>query len=308
MPPRVRTGSPRRRRSSNTRESPGSCSPSSTARPRAASCSPCRRRRASRSSSSARARASATSPVSPRTSSCRACSTDTRYTACGPTSVVSSDDGCSRVDPRPPRREHGQRGGNASRAQRRRSGRRAAARRRRAAHRDRNAPGRSARAVAALCSPYLRAVDTASIAVSDQRMPLPPHADERLRDRELGILDTYTHRGVVSHYPQEDARRTRLGKFYYRPPGGESWADVALRLRSLLADLDRDFDGARLLIVAHDAIIMNLRYVCEGLTERHLLELAGDEPVVNGAVTVLERPSGEGVWSLGVHNSVEHLS
>jgi broad specificity phosphatase PhoE len=161
---------------------------------------------------------------------------------------------------------------------------------------------------AALCSPYLRAVDTASIAVSDQRMPLPPHADERLRDRELGILDTYTHRGVVSHYPQEDARRTRLGKFYYRPPGGESWADVALRLRSLLADLDRDFDGARLLIVAHDAIIMNLRYVCEGLTERHLLELAGDEPVVNGAVTVLERPSGEGVWSLGVHNSVEHLS
>lgn len=160
---------------------------------------------------------------------------------------------------------------------------------------------------AALCSPYLRAADTTSIAVSEQRMPLPPRADERLRDRELGILDTYTHRGVVSHYPREDARRTRLGKFYYRPPGGESWADVALRLRSLLADLDRDFDGARLLIVAHDAIIMNLRYVCEQLTERRLLELARNEPLLNASVTVLERPSGEGVWSLGVHNSVEHL-
>ncbi|WP_349897349.1 histidine phosphatase family protein [Parafrigoribacterium soli] len=160
---------------------------------------------------------------------------------------------------------------------------------------------------AAWCSPYLRAADTASIALTDQRMSLAPRADERLRDRELGILDTYTHRGVVSHYPREDARRTRLGKFYYRPPGGESWADVALRLRSLLADLDRECDGERVLIVAHDAIIMNLRYICERLSERELLELARTEPVLNAAVTILRRPSGTGEWSLGIHNSVEHL-
>jgi len=36
---------------------------------------------------------------------------------------------------------------------------------------------------------------------------------------------------------QEAARRARLGKLYYRPPGGESWADVALRLRSFLSEL-----------------------------------------------------------------------
>lgn len=159
----------------------------------------------------------------------------------------------------------------------------------------------------AFSSPYLRAAETASVATAEQRMPLPPRTDERLRDRELGILDTYTHKGVVSHFPREDARRTRLGKFYYRPPGGESWADVALRLRSLMAELDRDFDGARVLVVAHDAIILNLRYVCEQLSEQQLLDVARDEPVLNAAVTVLVRPSGEGTWSLGVHNSVEHL-
>ena len=62
--------------------------------------------------------------------------------------------------------------------------------------------------------------------------------DERLRDRELGILDRLTSAGVAARHPEEAARRRELGKLYYRPPGGESWADVALRLRSLLHDLD----------------------------------------------------------------------
>ena len=42
-------------------------------------------------------------------------------------------------------------------------------------------------------------------------------------------------RHAEEHYPDEAKRRDLLGKFYYRPPGGESWADVALRIRSVLA-------------------------------------------------------------------------
>ena len=44
-----------------------------------------------------------------------------------------------------------------------------------------------------------------------------------------------TRSGIREQYPEEAQRRDLLGKFYYRPPGGESWADVALRVRSLLA-------------------------------------------------------------------------
>ncbi len=62
--------------------------------------------------------------------------------------------------------------------------------------------------------------------------------DERLRDRELGILDRLTRLGVKTRYPDEAERRLWLGKLYYRPPGGESWADVALRLRSILDELN----------------------------------------------------------------------
>ena len=58
--------------------------------------------------------------------------------------------------------------------------------------------------------------------------------DERLRERDFGAFDGMTGAGIREQYPDEAKRRDLLGKFYYRPPGGESWADVALRIRSLL--------------------------------------------------------------------------
>lgn len=64
------------------------------------------------------------------------------------------------------------------------------------------------------------------------------HTDERLRDRELGILGRLTRLGAEKRFPKEAERRFWVGKLYYRPPGGESWAEVALRLRSVLEELN----------------------------------------------------------------------
>jgi broad specificity phosphatase PhoE len=89
-------------------------------------------------------------------------------------------------------------------------------------------------------SPFRRAHETAVVALRAAAMDadgLRPLVDERLRDRDLGILDTLTSLGVDAEFPDEAARRRFLGKFYYRPPGGESWTDVALRIRSFLRDL-----------------------------------------------------------------------
>ncbi|MFD1212110.1 histidine phosphatase family protein [Arthrobacter sp. GCM10027362] len=155
------------------------------------------------------------------------------------------------------------------------------------------------------CSPYLRARQTAEIAGLGPASGL--RVDERLRDRELGILDTLTAVGVAARYPQEARRREWLGKFYYRPPGGESWVDVVLRLRSLLADLDQSEDGRRVVLVCHDAVIWLLRYVCEGLNEQTLLDLAAVSVVRNGSVTRLVRPSGRGCWKIASFDEVAHL-
>ena len=161
-------------------------------------------------------------------------------------------------------------------------------------------------------SNYLRARQTISLALEAAGRNQRVMVDERLRDRELGILDLLTSRGVAARYPEEKARREWLGKFSYRPPGGESWADVALRIRSLFRDLEdvprRDGSTpSRAIIASHDADVMLFLYVCTGLSERELLDFAGTHTVANASITTLSRPEGAGAWTLGIFSDVSHL-
>jgi broad specificity phosphatase PhoE len=156
-------------------------------------------------------------------------------------------------------------------------------------------------------SPYLRAVQTAEIAIQGGRAPLPIRIDERLRDRELGILDLLTTTGVQNLFPAEAQRRAWLGKFYYRPPGGESWADMALRVRSLLLDLERPDIPPRVLLVCHDAMILIFRYVCEGMREADLLAVASSGSIRNASLTRLHRAPGQQWWVADAVNADDHL-
>ncbi len=128
--------------------------------------------------------------------------------------------------------------------------------------------------------------------------------DERLRDRELGILDLLTSRGVAHLHPEEAERRRHLGKFYHRPPGGESWADVALRLRSFLSDVSAN-PGKTAMVVAHDAVVMLFLYLMVPMDEEGLLEFAAAHTVLNASVTHVVRRDGG--WEMREFSSVEHL-
>ena len=155
-------------------------------------------------------------------------------------------------------------------------------------------------------SPYLRARDTAAqVLQACEHLP-PMHIDERLRDKELGILDGLTFTGMRTRFPQEAQRRERQGKFYYRPPGGESWADMALRVRSVLLDIDRIEDG-RVAIFTHDAIVFLFRYVCQNLDEPTLLELGRATLIANASVTRLVRTTADGPWTVAEFNDTAHL-
>jgi broad specificity phosphatase PhoE len=136
-----------------------------------------------------------------------------------------------------------------------------------------------------LTSPYERAASTAQIALKEAGLDLPLHADERLRERDLGILDGLTGKGYRELYAAEADRRRRTGKLYYRPPGGESWCDVALRVRSLIGTLREDHADERLLLVTHQAVIMSFRIVLEGLDEETALGIDSDRPLANCSVT-----------------------
>jgi broad specificity phosphatase PhoE len=155
-----------------------------------------------------------------------------------------------------------------------------------------------------LSSPYERAYRTAVVAVDVAGWDLAVERDERLRERDLGMLDGFTRYGIEAQFPEEAERRARLGKFYYRPPGGESWADVAGRVRAVLEGQAPE-DGERLLVVSHQAVLMLFRYVLEHLDERQVLEIDRDDPVANTAVTVYTGPPGS--MTLRSAGDVSHL-
>jgi probable phosphoglycerate mutase len=134
-------------------------------------------------------------------------------------------------------------------------------------------------------SPYVRAQETVQIALRSAGLDLPVRVDERLREREFGVLDLLTRRGITAQFPEESERRRRLGKFFHRPPGGESWVDVALRVRAVLDDVRRDCEGERVMVVAHQVVVLIARYVVEEMTEAEVLAVDGLGDVANCAVT-----------------------
>jgi broad specificity phosphatase PhoE len=143
-------------------------------------------------------------------------------------------------------------------------------------------------------SPYERAAATAELACATSGCPSEIRFDERLREREFGVLDRLTRTGIEAQFPSEAESRRRVGKFYYRPPGGESWCDVALRVRSVVDTVGREHPDEVVLVVAHEVVIFMFRYVLERLTEQQILALNAEHELANCAVSEYElAPSGD---------------
>jgi 2,3-bisphosphoglycerate-dependent phosphoglycerate mutase len=139
-----------------------------------------------------------------------------------------------------------------------------------------------------LSSPYLRARRTAEIiqrAAGFGAGSATCILDERLREKEFGMLDGLTKVGIKELFPAEFERRQVVGKFYYRPPGGESWCDVILRMRNTLHSLSLHYAGCRVLIVTHQVVVLCLRYLVEEMDEAQVLEIDRTADVVNCGIT-----------------------
>lgn len=138
-----------------------------------------------------------------------------------------------------------------------------------------------------LASPYARARATAELFCNaggaDDHEPI--RRDERLREKEFGILDGLTTAGVAALEPEQAEFRELLGKFYHRPPGGESWYDVIFRLRSLMDTVALHYAGRRVMIIADQAVVLCLRYVIENMSEEQILAIDREGDVANCSVT-----------------------
>jgi 2,3-bisphosphoglycerate-dependent phosphoglycerate mutase len=142
-----------------------------------------------------------------------------------------------------------------------------------------------------LASPYRRAIETAELICDAAGIGLSREdgsyvIDERLREKEFGVLTGLTRSGIATLHPNEYELRMLFGKFYHRPPGGESYCDVIMRLRSILGTITREYTASdRVLIVCHSVVVTCFRYLLERMTEEEILEEDRVNEVLNCSIT-----------------------
>jgi len=157
-------------------------------------------------------------------------------------------------------------------------------------------------------SPYLRAKETWRIAADASGLDLPaPVTDDRLVDRLLGDLEMLTRAAIAKRFPDEAGRRSEAGEYRYAPPRGESFADVEARLASFLTDLNRDHAGERVVVVAHDAVVLMMRAVVEGLDWDQVIAMEKAEGTVRNA-SISQFLERDGRLEIVRYNDVDHLT
>ena len=117
--------------------------------------------------------------------------------------------------------------------------------------------------VAVFTSDLARAVETAAIAFEGSQLPI--RADSRLRECDYGDLN-----GA----PVE--RLAPRSRFIATPfPAGESYRQVADRVRSFVGDLV-PFDGRRILVIGHSATRWALDHLLAGRALEELVDAPFD--------------------------------
>jgi broad specificity phosphatase PhoE len=161
------------------------------------------------------------------------------------------------------------------------------------------------------CSPYRRARHTFELAAAAAERDNPRArvrqslVDHRLRDRVMGELQLLTSRQIAERFPAEAQRRRTTDEYAYRPPGGESFGDLADRLAGGLTDARREHAGRRVLAVAHDAVVLMLRRLVEGLSWDDVRAIAAGGLVANTSVT--RWTTVDGALTLAEYNATGHL-
>jgi Fructose-2,6-bisphosphatase len=111
-----------------------------------------------------------------------------------------------------------------------------------------------------LASPLGRARETAEIVAATLGVdPVRIRFDERLAEIRFGTWEGHSLAEIEATRPDEFAPR-RLAPYTHRPPGGESYADVAERLEGLLSAL-----AGPAILVSHGGVSRALRALLTGI-------------------------------------------
>ena len=130
-----------------------------------------------------------------------------------------------------------------------------------------------------VASPLVRAFETAAIiAEALDRAASDVRTDPRITDFDVGVLAGYPGWDAVAADHPELARLRLEDPLRFRPPCGESGADVLARVRDFLDS--RETAGRDTLVVGHGVINKFLRAAARGIAGADIIALGEDQEVV----------------------------
>lgn len=118
-------------------------------------------------------------------------------------------------------------------------------------------------------SDYLRAMETAGgLELPDAQW----YRDFYLTERDWGELDIYPEDERERKFMAE-LRRRKVEPFFWKPPNGESFAELCLRIDRVLHTLHRECSDKRVIIVCHGEVMRAFQVRLERLSQERFREL-----------------------------------
>jgi broad specificity phosphatase PhoE len=124
-----------------------------------------------------------------------------------------------------------------------------------------------------IASGLTRAQETAALFMEGAGWNVPIAVNEAFNEQSYGIMAHLDEDEQRARFPAEAQRKFQQGFWFFRPPQGESWQDVAVRMRPALAELYGEHTGKHVMVFGHSTGNQLLRLLIEGLTPQQLLEI-----------------------------------
>tara|TARA_B100001094_G_scaffold315031_1_gene354519 strand:- start:68 stop:859 length:792 start_codon:yes stop_codon:yes gene_type:complete len=122
-------------------------------------------------------------------------------------------------------------------------------------------------------SDYIRTKETAALLNLDNAFW---ESEFLIRERDNGVLSGYSKEDKKKLYPDE-VKRKEKNLFYFTPIGGESLANVCLRIEQFINILCRYASGMKVIVVAHGHVLRAFRIRLEKMNHKQIEELYKDE-------------------------------
>jgi len=138
-------------------------------------------------------------------------------------------------------------------------------------------------------SDILRCKQTAELI--GKKLGIQPIFDPRLREIDQGELNGQTKEEARKFWDPQgklDALQFTLARINKPAPGGESFADVRVRVLDFLKEIEKQYQGKKILIVSHESPLLMLETATKGLTHKETAEYRIQNPLHVGELRKIE--------------------